>query len=412
MATTTLTQRVSTSIPVPNKKPQVVDPSRLRLRIDDRWYDITQWKSQHPGGVEILEYLNGKDATDTFYSLHSREAIDRLKRMSSTPVSVDDDVVIPELQSFRKWRNQLIDDGWFKRSLPWDLFYFSSIFIFAAIAAFFSLSSLHSSPILSILFLSLSMQQAGWVSHDFVHGRCSYSNFFGVCAGNLINAFSTRWWSNKHNTHHCYTNHVGIDSDIENDPVFHLFFPSEKNDVYFRKYQHLYFLPVASSIFVSWRIQSLIYVYTHRQYSELFFMMMNYVFLYSCFSWYVSIPSMFIAGFLVATIVTASHQSEEMFEKQDVYDEKKQYNFVRTQFESTRDAVTSNFFFEYLWGGMQYQLEHHLFPTMPKYYYRRMVPLVMKWASENNLPYKSESDWQILVRNFNTLKYYAQPLNQ
>lgn len=35
------------------------------------------------------------------------------------------------------------------------------------------------------------------------------------------------------------------------------------------------------------------------------------------------------------------------------------------QFRSTRDAVCSNPFSEWLWGGMQYQLEHHLFPTMP-----------------------------------------------
>ena len=48
--------------------------------------------------------------------------------------------------------------------------------------------------------------------------------------------------------------------------------------------------------------------------------------------------------------------------------------FVHAQFRSTRDAVCSNPFSEWLWGGMQYQLEHHLFPTMPRYRYPALVP--------------------------------------
>jgi hypothetical protein len=42
-------------------------------------------------------------------------------------------------------------------------------------------------------------------------------------------------------------------------------------------------------------------------------------------------------------------------------------NQVAAQLRSTRDARTSTPFTEWLWGGMQYQLEHHLFPTMPRY---------------------------------------------
>jgi fatty acid desaturase len=43
---------------------------------------------------------------------------------------------------------------------------------------------------------------------------------------------------------------------------------------------------------------------------------------------------------------------------------------------------------EYVWGGMQYQLEHHLFPTMPRYKYRRLAPVVQQWAQENGLQYR------------------------
>ncbi len=50
--------------------------------------------------------------------------------------------------------------------------------------------------------------------------------------------------------------------------------------------------------------------------------------------------------------------------------------FFYAQYRSTRDAVCSNPFSEWLWGGMQYQLEHHLFPAMPRYKYPRLVAQV------------------------------------
>jgi len=249
------------------------------------------------------------------------------------------------------------------------------------------------------------MQQAGWLGHDHVHGRGEYCWWMGRFTGAFINGFSSWWWSTKHNTHHVYTNHVGIDSDIENDPVFHLFFPEQDQDVKYRRLQHIYFFPVASFLFVSWRIQSIQFAVAQRNYWELALMTVSY-------AWLCMLPisvvvcSILLSGFLVAVIVTASHQSEEMFSPSQY--ESDQYQFVRYQFGSTRDAKAENFFMEWLWGGMQYQLEHHLFPTMPRYYYAALAPRIMQFAQENGLSYRWDSVVDILVRNLRTLKHYAQ----
>lgn len=53
----------------------------------------------------------------------------------------------------------------------------------------------------------------------------------------------------------------------------------------------------------------------------------------------------------------------------------------------------------YVWGGMQYQLEHHLFPTMPRYKYRQLVPLVRKFAEENGIKYRATGQWEIIKDN-------------
>jgi len=60
---------------------------------------------------------------------------------------------------------------------------------------------------------------------------------------------------------------------------------------------------------------------------------------------------------------------------------------------------------------MQYQLEHHLFPTMPKYNYARVRPIVQQWAKDNQINYRCESVWSIWRRNYQTLKLYAKKKN-
>ena len=52
-----------------------------------------------------------------------------------------------------------------------------------------------------------------------------------------------------------------------------------------------------------------------------------------------------------------------------------------------------------MWGGMQYQLEHHLFPTIPRYKYRHLVPLVRKFAEENGIEYRATGQWEIIKDN-------------
>jgi fatty acid desaturase len=48
--------------------------------------------------------------------------------------------------------------------------------------------------------------------------------------------------------------------------------------------------------------------------------------------------------------------------------------------------MCSNWFSDILWGGMQWQLEHHLFPTMPRYKYKALHPVPRHWSNPNPYP--------------------------
>ena len=105
---------------------------------------------------------------------------------------------------------------------------------------------------------------------------------------------------------------------------------------------------------------------------------------------------------MVGALVSATHQSEEIMLEGDEPD------FVEGQFRSTRDADTVFGPIEtWLWGGMDTQLEHHLFPTMPRYNYHKVRPILQAWAKENGAGYRISPSTKIIADNFATLKRVA-----
>ena len=139
--------------------------------------------------------------------------------------------------------------------------------------------------------------------------------------------------------------------------------------------------------------------------NELYALLAHYFILLSILPFNVWMPAVFLSGLLSALIVTPTHQSEELFEDY-------QADFVTAQFQSTRNAVMTNPFSEWLWGGMQYQLEHHLFPTMPRSKYPALREILTKFAEDNinNIPggYRESGEFEILKMNWDLYKRVAE----
>lgn len=375
------------------------------LKVDGKWVNVESWAKIHPGGSEPLERYRGLDATEAFYIIHGSDALamlEKMKAITNVPPEYEEEskkITTPATLAFRKFRAQLEKDGWFEREWIWDFFYFSVVVLL--IVSGILAVRWWDQQILASVLIGLALQQAGWLGHDYVHGRGKISYILGR-SYTVVNGFSTSWWSNKHNTHHVHTNQMGVDLDIANDPILHLWIPSPDKEFPFRKYQHLYYHFVYSFLYVSWRMQSIIYSWEHKIYSELFVMGLNYAWMFAFLPLKVVVLSIIIGGWFVAEVVTATHQSEEILDSVS-------YNFVEDQFKTTRDVTIESPFLNWFWGGMQYQLEHHLFPTIPKYKYGKLTKLVAKWAKENGIEYKTSSPIEILKMNYNTMKVNSQP---
>lgn len=185
--------------------------------------------------------------------------------------------------------------------------------------------------------------------------------------------------------------------------------PDPSQDSPLRKVQHFTFWIPFSFLFALWRFDSMkVAVDSIEQKrpnakNEMYSLLIHYGVLLTVFPFQVWFPAIFVSGLLSALIVTPTHQSEAMFSEY-------QPDWVTQQFQSTRNAVTTNPFSEWIWGGMQYQLEHHLFPSMPRNRYPALRGILQKFAAENNIPggYRESGEFEILKMNWQLYKNVAE----
>jgi hypothetical protein len=203
----------------------------LDVRIHSTWYDLSGWRKAHPAGPHWIDWYDGRDATDVmdaFHSTRGREMYKRLPKSTEQTAMVLDASVAPysttEL-AFRELRDKLEKDGWWERDYTREailLGIWTSLFVGAA-------ATVDVAPPLSAFLLALSMTNAGWLGHDYIHGVDKFSNtmrpFAAVAAG-----LGPTWWSDKHNKHHALTNEMGVDEDIATDPFLYTYAPDPKHD--------------------------------------------------------------------------------------------------------------------------------------------------------------------------------------
>jgi acyl-lipid Delta6-acetylenase / acyl-lipid (9-3)-desaturase len=384
----------------------------LDVRIHNVWYDLSGWRKGHPAGSHWIDWYDGRDATevmDAFHSEKGRNMYQRLPKSSTGTVAMLDSTTPPDTKiqlAFRKLRTELEEQGWWKRDIVHEakiIGIWASLVVSAAVLATNPIGQ----PIATFL-LSLAMTAAGWLGHDYIHGVDKFSNtmrnFAAIAAG-----LGPTWWSDKHNKHHALTNEMGVDEDIATDPFLYSWIPDPSQDSPLRKIQHIIFWIPFSFMFALWRYDSVkvsIDAVEQKRPSarnELYCLLIHYAVLLTVFPVTVWIPAIFLSGLMSALIVTPTHQSEEMFNEY-------QPDWVTAQFQSTRNAVMTNPFSEWLWGGMQYQLEHHLFPSMPRSKYPLLREKLIQFANDNNVPggYRESGEFEILHMNWKLYKTVAE----
>ncbi len=252
------------------------------------------------------------------------------------------------------------------------------------------------------------------VMHDSNHG--SYSNnklvndlFGGVL--NILGGYSRNWRIQHNILHHTYTNLDGLDEDIEAGGLLRM----TPNAPYkkFHKYQHLYawFLYMIMNLFwvtVKDFRQILRYdkngllkkekVTKSQAILELSLYKVIYVayvivlpLIFSGVAWYHVvfgfIAMQMMAGLGLACIFQPAHVMETSTFPVPGADRKVEDSWAIHQLLNTTNFSPDSKITAWFIGGLNYQIEHHLFPQVCHIHYSRIAPIVEKTAKEYGLPY-------------------------
>ncbi|KAJ0404412.1 hypothetical protein P43SY_007665 [Pythium insidiosum] len=410
------------------------------LVIHHKVYDVSQWEG-HPGGHVVFTQA-GEDATDAFAVFHPTSAFALLEQFyigdvdESTrgdgepePESAADAAQRRRTQDFiaayRKLRLQVKRLGLYEASLLYYAWKVVSTFGLWLAAAALCVAG-QSTPVylLAGAVLGLFYQQSGWLAHDFLHHQVFKNHVLGdlvgVLVGNVWQGFSVQWWKNKHNTHHAVPNIHGHDAatalfagDPDIDTVPLLAWSKEMAALaadsavgrFFVRHQAVLYFPLLLLARLSWMLQSFLYAFrgfAFYAYDPVQHEALERAGLLVHYAWNVALPyaagmslgqgvaffltSQATCGLLLALVFSLGHNGMAVYERE------RKPDFWQLQVSTTRN-IKSSLFMDWFTGGLNYQIDHHLFPMLPRHNLHKVNVLIKSLCKEFDLPFHETGFW-------------------
>ena len=285
--------------------------------------------------------------------------------------------------------------------------------------------------ILSWILLGLFTAFVGFnISHDAVHGSVSSNKMVNRILGYTFNLAGTNkyMWKIMHNViHHTYTNIPGHDEDLE--PVALIRLSTENKLKKVHRYQHLYAYLLYTFTSISWVFKKDFVAFFRKklgnyenkkhplkEYFILFFFKALYYFIF------IALPIMFagvpwwatiigfvamhmIQGLTLAVVFQLAHVVEgahfpQPDAKGDVLN-----NWTIHQLNTTANFAMKSFLATWFFGGLNYQIEHHLFPHICHIHYPQLSGIVKKTAEEFGITYNVNTTmWDAIKSHTRMLK--------
>ncbi len=275
------------------------------------------------------------------------------------------------------------------------------------------------------------------VMHDSLHGSYSKKKQVNVIMGisAWIIGVDPTIWKLQHNVlHHSYTNIEGADEDI--DPRYILRFSPNQPKRWFHRYQHIYALFLYTISTLLWiTLKDYVKAFQFHKRGllkkdasfplfilEIFLRKMSYFFLFLVIPIYVlpvstgAVVMMFVsmhmtAGFMLSMIFQPAHviHTTEFYDPEDeVINE----SWLVHQLKTTTNFGTDNKLLTWFTGGLNHQVEHHLFPNICHIHYRHIAKIVQATTAEYNLPYHNQKTiGQAVFNHFRMLKKLGEGNN-
>ena len=261
------------------------------------------------------------------------------------------------------------------------------------------------------------------VQHDANHGaafrRLRYNHLLGWSADVLLGVSSYAWRARHNVAHHTYTNVDGHDNDITQMPIARLV-PAQPSRPWFR-FQYLYLWPLYS--FMGMRLQTMgdfnairtqsigrTALRTPRRWDmagfvagKLFFITWAIAIPLLIYPWWIVLGAFVLVSLALSLVMVVVFQLAHCVEEASSPspDDLRENRTVWAvhQVESTVDFCPDNRVLTWFLGGLNYQIEHHLFPRMPHTLYPQIARIVRRKAEEHGVRYHVQASLRDALRS-------------
>lgn len=280
--------------------------------------------------------------------------------------------------------------------------------------------------------MGLAMAGIGFsIAHDAQHGAYSDSARVNAALGYTFDALGANgyMWRITHNViHHTYTNIQPIDEDLEVSPLLRLS-PHSKH-LWLHRFQPLYALFAYSLATLNWAAwkdydyfsRRKLGPYENRKHprGEVVFMVLSKVFF---IGWSVVVPLLvvplpwwqvvagiltvhLVAGATLGVVFQLAHVVEETVHPTPDARGMMESAWMVHQMKTTANFATGSRWLTWYVGGLNFQVEHHLFPKVCSVHYPALGRIVREVALKHGVPYNENptlwsavrSHWRMLAR--------------
>ncbi len=310
----------------------------------------------------------------------------------------------------------------------------SSVLVGLAIAIYIILVFFTPPLVVSLLLcmlLGLNMAAIGFnVMHDGGHSSFSRHTWLNNLSSYSLNMLggTIYFWKQKHNiSHHTYTNLDGLDHDIE---VKFMRMHQEQPHKAFHRFQFAYWFVLYGISYIAWVMYQDFEKYFSgkmgpkaerktmpvKEHVVFWITKLSYIFVYIVLPVFMLgwIPALLgwllagiVCGFSIALVFQLAHVVEETsFPKANSETNKIDDEWMVHQLSTTANFATGNSTVSWLLGGLNFQVEHHLFPRISHVHYPAINRLVKETCKEFNVVYLEHksvwnafrSHWRLLYK--------------
>jgi fatty acid desaturase len=250
-------------------------------------------------------------------------------------------------------------------------------------------------------FMGVMFTQLGFIGHDAGHQQVFRSRranrLLGLTVGNLLIGLSFGWWVSKHNAHHAHPNQFGRDPDIGEGFVV----PNSADGVaggiarLMTRWQAQLFFPLMLFRSVGLHVSGARRLFRRRDGAaavEALLIAMHAALYLTVLIWVLS-PLKALAFVAVQQGIFSLYLGCSFapnHKGMPVIEADTQMSFARRQVITARN-IAGGRFTDLILGGLNYQIEHHLFPTMPRPNLGRAQIMVRAFCIASDLGYCEDS---------------------